>query len=411
MELSMSNRKALTRVVAARYRAANRKGKGQILDEFVASTGYNRAYAAMLLRNYELRRTIGSGGGAVKVCSTKKRRKATGRPVSYGPEVQRALEKLWKNFGHLCGKRLVVVIRCSLPFVAQHPSLGITKSVCAQLASVSAATADRLLAAARKRLFLKGLPHTHPVSALATQIPVRTFSDWQEVDPGHLQLDLVGHDGGTASGEFCFTLCATDVCTGWSERRAMLAKATRWVCGSLAEIRSTVPFQIREIHPDNGTEFINHNLFEWCRQRHIAMTRSRANRKNDNCYVEQKNFDAVRKLVGYYRFAGPQAVQLMNELYLLHGMLQNYVYPSQKLLSKTRHGSAVSRRHDAPTTPASRLLACPQTTAKVRWKIHAVMQNIDPIAIAQQCQNLQLSLIRLAVASSDRTLTGEGSPA
>ena len=394
MELSMRYRKALTRVVALRYRLAIRKGKGRILDEFVASTGYNRAYAAMLLRGYGLRRTIGSPNGAVNLRTTKKRRKAAGRPPSYGPEVQRALERLWKYFGHLCGKRLGVVIRRSLPFVTRHQSLGITESVCAQLATLSAASADRLLGEARKKQFLKGLPHTRPVSALATQIPVRTFSEWQGVGPGHFQGDLVGHDGGIASGEFCFTLCIPDVCTGWSERRAMLVKASRWVCGALEEIRPTLPFELCEIHSDNGSEFINHTLFGWCQQRHIAMTRSRACRKNDNCYVEQKNFDAVRKLVGYYRFVGEQAVQLMNQLYRIHGLLQNYVYPSQKLLSKPRHGATVSRKHEPPMTPAERVLAHPKTNAKVRWRIHAALQDIDPLALAQQCRQLQTSLIR-----------------
>jgi len=167
MELSMKNRKALTEVVARRYRKASRSGKGQILDEFVASTGYNRSYAAMLLRGYARNRVVAGAGSAVAIRTTKVARKGGGRPAYYDEQVRRALEKLWKRFGYLCGKRLVVVIRTSLPQLTAHPELRISAVVQLKLAHISAATADRLLSAARKRLFLKGIQHTKPAAALA----------------------------------------------------------------------------------------------------------------------------------------------------------------------------------------------------------------------------------------------------
>ena len=411
MELSMKSRKELSQVTARRYRKADRKGKGPILDEFVAATGYNRAYAAMLLRNYTRRRTLASANGSVNVVSSKRVRKSGGRPVVYGPDVQLALEKLWKRFGYVCGKRLVPVIRRSLPFMPAHRGLQISTATRAALETISAATADRLLAPARKRLFLKGLPHTRPVSALGSQIPVRTFSEWDLVTPGHFQLDLVGHDGGIASGEFCFTLSATDVCIGWTLRRAVEAKAARQIAPALHHMRSEVAFRFLEIHPDNGSEFINHILTAYCREHHIRMTRSRAGRKNDNCYVEQKNFDTVRKLVGYYRYVGAHTVEIMNELYRLHGLLQNYVYPSQKLISKTRSGSLVHKKHDNPKTPADRLLDREDTPARVRWNVHAVRQHLDPIAVATQVATLQRKLISLAIKNPNSSSTVAGATA
>lgn len=408
MELSMKSRKALTEVVARRYRKASRSGKGRILDEFVASTGYNRGYAAMLLRGYARERVVAGAGTAVEIRATKVTRTGGGRPTCYDEQVRRALEKLWRKFGYLCGKRLVVLIRTSLPQIAAHPELRISAAVQHKLAHISAATADRLLSQARKRLFLKGVQHTKPAAALAAQIPIRTFGEWHEVGPGHLQIDLVGHDGGNATGEFCFTLCATDVCTGWVERRAILTKAARWVCAALDEMVACFPYPILEIHPDNGSEFINRNLISWCRTHAVEISRSRSGRKNDNCYVEQKNFDGVRKLVGYYRHSGERSVELLNELYRLHGSLQNYVYPSQKMLSKTRRGSKVSKRYDTPLSPADRTLALPDIGGKIRWTIHARRQDIDPFDLADKCRTVQKQLIEQAIRLSDPSKSQTG---
>jgi hypothetical protein len=243
---------------------------------------------------------------------------------------------------------------------------------------------------------------------LASQVPIRTFSQWDAVGPGHLQLDLVGHDGGNASGMFCFTLCATDVCTGWVERRAILTKAARWVCEALEQILPVFPYPIVEIHPDNGSEFINRKLLSWCAERGLRMTRSRAGKKNDNCHVEQKNFDAVRKLVGYYRYAGEHSVELLNELYRTHGLLQNYVYPSQKLVSKVRHGSAVSKRHDAPQTPADRVLGCATNDGRTRWNIHARRQRLDPIELADTSRRLQKAVVEQASTLTATNSKDEG---
>jgi transposase InsO family protein len=411
MELSMKSRRELTRVMARRYRGADRRGKGHILDEFVATTGYVRAYAALLLREYGKERLVGGGGETKRIVGTKRRRKGGGRPTRYGAEVQRAVQRLWKHFGYLCGKRLVVVIRASLPYLDAWDGLRVEQRTRDALATISAASVDRLLAPARKKLLYKGRAHTRPASALKAQIPVRTFSEWDKVAPGHVQLDLVAHEGGVASGEYCYTLSLTDVCTGWTEQRALLSRAAKWVCQELDSIRLVLPFPILEIHPDSGAEFININLATYCKQHGIRMSRSRPGRKNDNCYVEQKNFDSVRKLVGYYRYAGQQAVRLLNELYVSHGVLQNYVYPSQKLLSKTRHGAKLSRRYDAPQTPADRLLARQETSMQSRWRVHAVCQDLNPLLLSSQVNTLQERVIDLALGSLPGPLPLEEAPA
>jgi transposase InsO family protein len=331
--------------------------------------------------------------------------------VKYTPEVRTALEKLWRRFGRVCGKRLVVILRHSLPYLDDHPGLGISPATRTALSTISAATVDRLLCGARKREFLRGTTHTKPVSALCSSIPIRTFSEWEGVPPGHLQMDLVGHDGGISSGEFCFTLSLTDVCTGWTERRALLAKAARWVKEALEEIRNVLPFPIIELHPDNGSEFINRTLVGYCRDHGYRLTRSRSGRKNDNCYVEQKNFDTVRKLVGYYRFSGRQAVDTLNELYRTHGPLQNLVYPSQKLLSKERIGASVHKHHGRPLSPADRLLARKDIGGRTRWNIHAARQDLDPITLAENVARIQRKVFALAKRSPDSSEPAQGTSA
>lgn len=408
MELSMRSRKELTVRQARRYRQAKRTLKSRILDEFVEATGYNRDYAAMLLRGYGRDRVQSTGAGkSVRLVATTGRRKAGGRPAVYGPQVRRAVERLWALFGHLCGKRMVVLMREVLVSVERHPELRISAATCEALGRISAATVDRMLRDQRARLRLKGISHTKPTSALIASIPIRTFTEWADVGPGHLQIDLVGHDGGYASGEFCYTLVATDVCLGWSELRALRNKAARWVKDALEEIRLELPFPVVELHPDNGSEFLNHTLADYCRDKQIRLTRSRPGRKNDNCYVEQKNFDLVRKLVGYARYEGEQSADLLNQLYRLGSSLWNLYYPSQKLLETERQGSTVRKRFDKPRSPARRLLDRRDLSPKQRWNLGVRLKQTDAIEIAGQIHRLQgrvlAAAIRYPVSGSNAT--------
>ncbi len=396
MGLSMRTRQELTVAVARRYRSANRREKGTMLDDFVADTGYSRAYAALVLRNCGRRLLYTLDESRVEAVASVKPRRAGGRPRVYTEEVRQAVEQLWELFGYLCGKRLVPVIRSSLPFLDEEEFLQVSGPVTEALGRISPATVDRLLRARRAAMRLKGNSYTRGTAALSEQIPIRTFGEWQHVAPGHLQIDLVGHDGGTPSGQCCFTLTATDVCLGWTERRAVINRAAVWVKAALEEIRAAIPFPLIELHPDNGSEFINHNLFQYCKDTHLAMTRSRAGRKNDNCYVEQKNFDTVRKLVGYARFVTPQAVEALNELYRVQGQLQNFIYPSAKLIKKERRGAKVVKKYDRPKTPAQRLLLRKDIPRAVKKAVRRHHSSLNPLRLAHEVATLQDTVAALA---------------
>ncbi len=396
MGLSMRSRRELTELVAQEYRGARRTAKSQILTQFCRSTEYNRAYAAMLLRGYGKRHLASSDVEVARLHTRKNSVGRSGRPILYDQQVQRVVLNIWVRFGLICGKRLEPILRRCIPWIRRDRFLHPSAEVCEALQHISAATIDRLLKPARRKLRLKGSCHTRSAGALSHLIPVRSFGDFSRVAPGHAQLDTVAHDGGIATGEYAFSLALSDVCTGWTERRAVQNRAARWIEAALEDIRQVVPFPLRHVHPDNGSEFINHNLLRYCQRQGIQLSRSRAGRKNDNCWVEQKNFDTVRKLVGYGRYSSEQALEALNQLYRVQGLLQNYVLPSQKLLEKKRVGSKLIKRYDKAMSPAQRVLQDARVSSQVKQKVRRVRTSLNPLALADQVVHLQRSLVALA---------------
>lgn len=272
MALSMRERQAITKEMARRYKRAGKRERGLMLDELCALAGYNRSYAARLLRE--------------KVRGEPPRRKRRrGRGPVYGPELLTPLAKVWATLGGICGKRLAAVMARTVAALERHGELELTGEVRAQLLAMSAATIDRLLAARRRRLRLKGLTHTKPGSLLKSQIPVRTFAEWDQGRPGFVEIDLVGHEGGDARGEFAYSLCVTDVASGWTEPRIVRNRARRWTFEALLDVRASLPFPLLGIDSDNGGEFINAHLTSWCSEERLTFTRSRAYEKNDSCGV------------------------------------------------------------------------------------------------------------------------------
>ena len=290
MRLSMRTRRELTQQVARRYQKAARKEKCLILSEFVSSSGYNRSYAATLLRGYGKKHLMHTDKGPLVYQTTKKRRKGGGRPPLYPQPIRDAIEWLWRIFGHKCGKLLVLIIRNNIENLKNEKPLSeLNEKELKMIAEVSASTVDRLLKKPRKKLKIKGTSYTRSDTALINQIPIRTFGDWKNVPPGHFQIDCVGHDGGVVSGQCCFTLTAVDVFSGWCERRGLLNRAHKWVIEALDHMRTDCPLSFVEIHPDNGSEFINHALFKYCeKDENPRITRSRPGKKMTIAMLSRK---------------------------------------------------------------------------------------------------------------------------
>lgn len=401
MRLTMQERRTVTKAYSAGYRRARKKEKGRILDEFTESTGYNRVYAARLLRNHgrrvEVRPGIVLEGKAGQKCPRKRDRE-------YGPEVLPPLKEVWKVMDYICGKRLAPMLSEVVPCLVRWKELKASRAAQAKLVKLSASTIDRLLAAERKKQTLKGRGQTKPGTLLKHQIPVRTFSQWDDAVAGFMQMDLVGHDGGSTAGEYCQTLDMLDVATQWSELVAAPTKAQCRVFEAIREVRDRLPFNLLGLDSDNGSEFINDQLTRYCAREEITFTRGRAGRKNDHCFIEQKNWSVLRRYVGYPRFEGEEACRLLNELYAVVRDYVNFFMPSAKLIEKVRDGARVIKRHDKAQTPYQRVLASPDIPQAVKRRLRKRYVTLNPAQLKREMQRLQKALMKQTVRLHDETI-------
>jgi hypothetical protein len=246
-----------------------------LLEAFIATTGYVRKYARWLLNHAE------------EVQQTHGRSQLR----QYGPEVQHTLFLAWHAANRICAKRLIPFLPTLVEALERHEHLHLPQECRRQLLSMSAATADRLLRSQRT-LGQRGLSTTRAGTLLKQQIPIRTFEEWNETQPGFLEADLVAHCGTTIEGGYLYTLTLTDVATGWTECLALLYRSQETVLAAIQQGRTLFPFPILGIDTDNGGEFINEVLIAYCEQAHISFTRGRPYLKNDQCFVEVRRFGA-----------------------------------------------------------------------------------------------------------------------
>jgi hypothetical protein len=401
MGLTMHERHALVRELSSRFQLSGKKERSEILNNFVQLTGYTRCYAAYVLRTcgcklvrFRRGKRIVFIPGYARRPGAKRHRRGRYRTRAFLD----ALRRFWALSDGLCGKRLVAFLREIVPLLERQRRLQISDPlVREQLVTASAATIDRLLAKTKRQSALKGRSFTRPGSLLKHHIPVRTFADWSDARPGFCEADLVGHDGGSAYGEFAQTLTLTDVATCWTETEAAKNKARVHVFAAIKAARARFPFPLLGLDCDNGSEFINAQLMEYCQAEHITFTRSRAYHKNDGCYVEQKNNSVVRRAVGYYRYNQPRQLQLLAMLYRVLRLYNNFFEPVMKLREKVRHGSKLTRRYDEPQTPYRRVLAHPQTSQEVKDALTRQYESINLIELRRVLTRLQQALFRSAI--------------
>lgn len=384
MGLTMSQRRAVTRTIATRYKLADKIAKTMILNELCATTGWHRNHARKAL------------AAALKPKLVKPARKA--RAPKYDENTVVALGFCWAVLGAPTGKRLAPMMGDLVPRLRRFEELDVNDETAAALVAMSPATIDRRLAEDRDKLILKGRSHTKPGSLLKDQIPIRTWAQWDDAVPGFVEIDLVGHEGGNAVGEHCYTLTVTDIATGWTENRSVRNKARKWVIAALEEIAGVMPFPVLGVDSDNGSEFINHHLLDWCEKRKITFTRSRPGNSNDGAHVEQKNWAVVRTVVGYHRYDTAAELALLNETWALQSLMTNYFLPQQKLISKVRHGAKVTKKHDKATTPHRRAERHAAVTVEDKTILTDTYTDLNPAAIQRQIQALTAQLLALTTA-------------
>jgi len=383
MELTMAERKTVTVKTAQRYRRACRREKKIILDEFTALTGYNRKYAITVLANEGKTKICTVDGKALVMTVAHKSRRRRVYKKRYDEAVRLALVGIWKDFDYQCGQRLAAFLKENVDVLAGHPNYSMEAEVREKLKTISASTIDRLLRKTKRALAIRGTCGTKATTRLNRLVPVKTHFECAAAPPGYFQVDLVFHDGGNASGEFCYTLTITDVATGWTMRFALLNKAHKWVREALDEAVKRCPFAFAGMHSDNGSEFLNSAIYNWCKEKKspIAFSRSRKLHKNDNCWVEQKNNAAVRRVVGYQRYEGQAGVAVLQSVYDAHEGLFNFFYPCMKLIEKQRLGSKVTKRYDKPKTPFQRLLEHTEISQSVKLDLITQKAAADLVAL------------------------------
>ena len=364
-----ARREYLTRM-RERYVIADRATKSQLLDEVCEVTGYHRKAVIRLLR----RRRRGP-------------RRRRGRRVYYGPAVVGALRRLWEAAGYPWSVRLRALLPVWLPWAMRRWRL--SGEVVERLRRMSPRQMDRCLQPFKKELRKRQYGRTRPGTLLKHQIPLRT-DRWDVEVPGFTEIDLVAHSGDRADGEFLHSLNVTDIHTTWVETRAVMGKSQLHVQAALEHLRQQLPFTLRGIDSDNGSEFINDHLRRYCTAQQIQFTRGRPYKKDDNAHIEQKNWTHVRKLLGYVRYDSPAALTAINALYAELRLLQNLFLPSVKLVAKRRVGARVRRQYDAPQTPLDRVAACATSDRARVTALQQLRGALDPIALAARIDaNLQ----------------------
>jgi hypothetical protein len=361
----------LIKTYRKQYRRAGKGDKGAILGFIIGATGYSRKHAIALLNN-----------------PTKAKEKVTRPRKSRYAHVYKPLRKLWAACNCACGKRLQPFLPHLLGSLKRFKRIKVTKEEEALLLKMSAATIDRMLAPARQGLNPKGRTTTKPGTLLKHKIPIRTFADWDDDRLGFLEADLVAHCGETTSGEYINTLDMTDVATGWTVCAAFMGRSERYCVEAFKEATSGLPFPVLGIDSDNDSVFINAHFTRYCRDNQLTFTRSRPYKKNDQCRVEQKNGDVVRKIIGYGRLDTEQQLDTLRRIYRLLSYFQNYFQPSAKLISKERVGSKVKKKYDTPQTPCQRLLARKDAPKETKKALRSSFYKLDPVQLLNCIEEL-----------------------
>jgi hypothetical protein len=370
------------KAIYERYHKALRIRKSQILDEFCTVCDYNRKYALRLLN-----------GPAPDQQAKVIRRK---RGYRYSIGVLQIAQAIWKASGYLCGQRLKEAIPLWLP--AARPRFHITPDQERQLLAIGPRQLDARLQEHKKQLKRRFYSTTRPGRLLKSMIPIRTFNHDIKI-PGYLEIDTVAHCGNSLQGDFLYTLTATDIFTGWTERVALYGKGQTGVVEALKKIQARLPFRLLGIDSDNGEEFINYHLLYFCRKSRpqIAFTRSRVNKKNDNPHVEQKNWTHVRAFLGWQRFDSTVAQDAINALYDKELLwFQNGFQPSLKLKSKIHIGSKTKRTYERAQTPLDRLIASGIYHRRKVKALKALRGSINPFILSETIDNRLAHLTRLA---------------
>ena len=383
--MSIEARREYLEAIRERYQKAKRREKTQILNEYCEVCQYDRKYAIKVLNR-----------------PIKERQNRPGPKPKYDAEVIKHLVELWRQMDQMCSKNMKVALPEWLPYYKDAD-----ERVRALLLQISASTIDRVLKAYR-HVFRRGLSATRP-SLIKNRIPIELL-DHEIKEPGFMEGDTVAHCGNTLVGEFINSLTMTDICSSWTENRAMLGKTSEAVMVALKSIEKELPFPLLGFASDSGTEFINEDVYAYFirREMSVKVVRRRPYKKNDNAHVEQKNWTHVREIFGYERLETKELLDLMNDIYQNYwNPLKNYFTPSMKLIEKTRIGGKLKKKYDKPKTPYQRLLEHPNVSPWAKGRMQYLHQRMNPFELKKELERKLNFFFRLVdIEKRKRSQTG-----
>jgi Integrase core domain len=381
----MNARKQYLEEVGKEYSRAGAVDRSRLLDEVEKRTGLNRKYLIRIL-NHPPRP------------GPRKRRK---RRAEYGAAVVTALVEIWDIFEQPCGQRMVAVLRCELGRLRKLGELRCSDRVAEQLKEISASTIDRLLRREKRIRHLRRNRNPNIQRLIYQKVPVKVAADWDTGEIGNVQVDFVAHCGRSTGGDYIHTISAVDIASNWWEGEAIAVRSQTAAKEGLSRMRIRFPFRILELHPDNDSALVNDLLWDWTQQEKIRLSRSRPYKKNDNAWVEQKNWTHVRKVVGYRRFDTTSELRLLNEIYAVLRLYKNFFLPNIRLQSKTRAEGRIQRIYEPPCTPYQRLMESNQIDRKTKQHLRTQYEALNPARLSRRLTELREKLEELSAGKPE----------
>ncbi len=359
--------------VRKEYHGADKQHKSRLLDEAEKRTGLNRKHLIVKMGQEESKQKTGH----------RKRKRI------YDSAVTAVLVKIWMLFEYMCGQRLAPLLRQQVDSLRRLGEIRCPNEVAEKLKRLSARTIDRLLSRERQRLQLNRYRNPSLEPLLHQQVPVKTSAEWDRQQVGNVQIDLVLHCGQSGAGHYVHTLSVAEIASGWWEAEAMLGRSQQGSQKAFQAICERLPFAVREVHPDNDRCLLHDLLYQYCRQHQIRLSRSRPLKKNDNAWVEQRNWSHVRKVVGYRRLESQAERDTLQQIHGVLALFRNFFQPTMKLVEKLRVGGKIHRRYEEPKTPYQRLMESGQLDAASKKKLKSVYESLNPAELKRRIeQNL-----------------------
>ena len=368
-EMTIDERRKYLKLMAPRYQQAKRKERSQLLSEMEQVTKLHRNHVIRLLNATSLER----------------QKRKTPRSRRYGTEVERVVLQVWESLDYICAERLTPSLLLIARHLASFGVLTLTAEVESQLATISCATVQRLLR--KNRAHNRRLPRKGPQRAnqVTKGVPMGRIP-WDTKEPGHFETDLVHHGGASAAGEYGYTLQLIDVATGWSERVMLLGRGQQAMERAFKQVLERVPFAVKELHPDNGTEFFNAHLVRFWKEQvsGVTLSRSRPYQKNDNRHVEQKNDTLVRQYFGEVRLDTAEQIAAGNALYERMWLYYNLFQPVMHLCEKVIAGDKVHRKWDQAQTPYQRLVVSGVLSHEQQQRLQTLYEQTNPLQLRNE---------------------------